>query len=62
MEGLMPTAEKEILRYVKKEASSDLLYLIGVACMERLAETNRAGGIKAICDAGTAALVKMTKE
>ncbi len=58
----MPSAEKEILRYVKKEASSDLLYLIGVACLERLAETNKAGGIKAILDAGTAALMKMAKD
>lgn len=58
----MATAEKEILRYVKNEANSDLLYLIGVACIERLAATKKASGIKAIVDAGTASLVKMSKE
>lgn len=62
MEGLMATAEKEILRYVKNEANSDLLYLIGVACIERLASTNKAGAIKAIIDAATASLIKMIKD
>jgi len=59
LEGCMP--EKQILHYIKNEANGELLYLVAVACLERLAELKKAGGVKAIIDAGTATLLKMIK-
>jgi len=53
--------EKQILHYIKNEANGELLYLVAVACLERLAELKKAVGVKAIIDAGTATLLKMIK-
>lgn len=55
-------ADNEILRYIKNEGNGDEIYMVAVACLERLAKTNKPGAIKAIVDAGTASLVKMIKE
>lgn len=53
--------DKQLIYYIKNEASSDLLYLIAVTCLERLAKLNKAGVIKAVLDVGTTTLLKMKK-
>jgi len=50
---------KEIIYYIKNEKNSDLLYLIAITTIERLAKMDKAGVIKAILDVGTATLYKM---
>ncbi len=57
--GYMP--DKQILHYIKTEGNSELLYLIAVACLERLASLNKASAIKAVVDAATTTLFKMIK-
>lgn len=57
----MSNKEKEILYYIKNEKSSDLLYHMAVAVIERLAQMDKGSAIKAILDAGTANLYKMVK-
>lgn len=52
---------KEIIYYIKNESSSDLLYHIVVAALDRLVELNKASAVKAVLDAGTTALYKMAK-
>lgn len=53
---------KEILYYIKNESNTDLLYLIAVACLERLVKLGKPGPIKAILDSGTTSLYKMIKK
>ena len=53
--------DKQILHYIKNEGNSELLYLVAVACLERLAKLNKASVIKAIVDAGTTTLFKMVE-
>ena len=51
--------EKEIIHYIKNERNGDILYLVAVACLERLASMGKATTIKAILDSGTTCLCKM---
>lgn len=55
-------AEREIIHYIKTENNPELLYLVAVTCIERLVKLERGSLIKAILDAGTNALYKMTKK
>jgi hypothetical protein len=52
--------EKEILYYIKNESNTEILYLVAVACLERLVKMGKPGTIKAIVDSGTTCLYKMT--
>lgn len=54
--------EKEILYYIKNESSTDELYQVAVACLERLVKMKKPGTIKAILDSGTTSLYKMIKD
>lgn len=54
--------EKEIIYYIKNESNTDELYLVAVACIERLAKLGKPGSIKAIVDSGTTSLYKMTQK
>ncbi|MGB3224010.1 MAG: hypothetical protein WBB23_14500 [Desulforhopalus sp.] len=54
--------EKEILYYINHESNTDELYLIAVACIERLTKLDKPGSIKAIVDSGTTSLYKMTQK
>lgn len=58
-ESYMP--EKEIVHYIKNESNSDLVYIIAVACIERLVHLRKPGVIKAVIDTGTTTLLKMIK-
>lgn len=53
--------EKEIVHYIKNESNSDLVYIIAVACIERLVHLRKPGVIKAVIDTGTTTLLKMIK-
>lgn len=52
-------AEKEIIYYIKNENNTDILYMVAVACLERLVKLGKPGKIKAILDSGTTSLYKM---
>lgn len=54
--------EKQIIHYIKNESSSELLYLIAVTCIEKLAKMDKGATIKAIVDAGTTSLYNMIKK
>lgn len=54
-------SENQILHYIKSENNSEFLYLIAVACIERLMKMNKYGVIKAIIDAGTNSLYELVK-
>lgn len=54
--------DKEILYYIKNESNTDELYLVAVACIERLTKLGKAGSVKAIVDSGTTSLYKMTQK
>ena len=54
--------DKQILYYIKNESSSDLLYLIAVACIERMVVLGKAAAVKAVVDAGTTSLFNMIKK
>jgi len=53
--------EREMVQYIKSESSSDVLYIVAVACIERLVKLNKPGVIKAIIDSGTTTLFKLIK-
>lgn len=55
-------SEKQIIHYIKNENSSELLYLIAVTCIEKLAKLHKGATIKAILDAGTTSLYTMIKK
>lgn len=55
-------SEKDIIRHIKQENNSDVLYLVAVTCLERLIKMNKAASVKAIVDSGTTGLVKMIKK
>jgi len=54
--------DKQILYYIKNESNSELLYLVAVACIEKMAALNKAAAIKAVIDAGTTSLFNMIKK
>ncbi len=54
--------EREIIHYIKNENNSDLLYLIAVACLEKLVNMGKASTVKAILDSGTTSLYNMIKK
>lgn len=54
--------DKEIIYYIKHENNGDILYLVAVACMERLVKLRKPGTIKAILDSGTTSLYKMIEK
>ncbi len=54
--------DKQILYYIKNESNSDLLYLVAVACIERMAALDKAAAVKAVVDAGTTRLFNMIKK
>ncbi len=53
--------DKQILYYIKNEGDSELLYLVAVACIEKMAALGKAAAIKAVVDAGTASLLNMIR-
>ncbi|WP_457576683.1 hypothetical protein [Desulfomarina sp.] len=55
-------SEKQILYYIKNESNSELLYLVAVTCMERMAAIGKVAGVKAVLDAGTNILFNMIKK
>lgn len=55
-------SENQILHYIKNENNSEFLYLMAVACLERLIKLNKVGVIKAILDAGTNSLYELAKK
>jgi hypothetical protein len=54
--------DKQILYYIKNESNSELLYLVAVACIEKMAALDKATAIKAVIDAGTTSLFNMIKK
>ena len=54
--------DKQILYYIKNESNSELLYLVAVACIEKMAVLDEATAIKAVIDAGTTSLFNMIKK
>ncbi len=55
-------SEKQILYYIKNESNSELLYLVAVTCLERMADIGKVAGVKAVLDAGTNILFNMIKK
>ncbi len=55
-------SEKQVIHYIKNENNSELLYLIAVTCIEKLAKMDKGATIKAIIDAGTTCLYSMIKK